>query len=662
MFSLKALSKFKLHKKDTTGEQETVSQDSEQEMLEVTKIRFIQNIIHNGQNIMENTKLWLCDFFKVKRHVIITAICGGIAVVVVAGIAITVSIVNPTDVSTQVETIEEPKAPVLSLYLEAVTDENTITASVYGEDGEILSEHELVFNLLNGSKDDNEEQIEKLKSAYAGQDVEDIEKVVYEDDDKDGTVIMPDLDTGTYTLVVQAEEGYQAPEAAETTIEAFVVMENIMEKVVTDTPVTQKEDPIKTRNDTSASEVVKPVSYVDNAVSGNINVSSVKKSGDNIIYSVKSTKKQSFTEDEISKYKAGTILVEESGTNKQYSGYIYETGTVNVTGGSEAVVTKFIVKNNDIEQTTAQTVKETTAAAETQPVKETGTVNATENSSAGTDKETESSTKAAATQASTENPTVVKTASYTIMEVEPQMEYIYTDGWQNIKGKNYYFENSQAVTGWKNIDGVQYYFNADGSQGSSLVIDVSTYNGDIDWYKVKASGINYAMIRVGYRGYETAKLVLDKRFHNNMSQAAAAGVKVGAYIVTQAVNTAEAVEEASFIVSACRGYNVSLPLAIDVESAGNGSGRGDKISSAERTAVINAFAQTVSSSGYTAMLYANKDWMNNRIYAGNVSCSVWLAQYRSSCTYTGPFAMWQFTDKSRVDGISGDVDMSAWKH
>ena len=156
--------------------------------------------------------------------------------------------------------------------------------------------------------------------------------------------------------------------------------------------------------------------------------------------------------------------------------------------------------------------------------------------------------------------------------------------------------------------------------------------------------------------------VLDKRFHSNMSQATAAGIKVGAYIVTQAVDTIEAVEEASFIVSACSEYNISLPLAIDVESAGNGSGRGDKISSSQRTAVINAFAQTVRSCGYSAILYANKDWMNNRIYAGNVGCSVWLAQYNSKCTYTGPFTMWQFTEKARVNGISGNVDMSAWKH
>ena len=245
MFSLK-----KLFKKDTISEQEVVSQDSEYEILEITELSFIQT-----------AKIWLQDFFRVKKHVIITAVCGGAVVVAVAGIVITVSVVSrigkqkSTDVaaaiedtSTQMETAEEMKAPVLSLYLEAVADENTITASVYGEDGEILSGHNLVFNLLSGSKEDNEEKIEKLKSAYAGQNVEDVDKEVYEDDDKDGTVLMPDLETGTYTLVVQAEEGYKTPDAAEATVETFAVMDDIMEKVVADSAATQKEDPSKNRS------------------------------------------------------------------------------------------------------------------------------------------------------------------------------------------------------------------------------------------------------------------------------------------------------------------------------------------------------------------------------------------------------------------------------
>lgn len=449
-------------------------------------------------------------------------------------------------------------------------------------------------------------------------------------------------ETQTHTQP-ESTEPEETEEEESTEEETFEVIDNIMEKVVVDSVVTQKEDPLKNRNNATAGEVIKPVLYVDNAVSGSVSVSSVKKSGNDVIYSLKDRKIQNFTVSQLDKCSKGSILVEENGTQKQYTGYVYETGTANVTGGSENVVTKFLIKDDNTETSTKQ--------------EESASAKAPDNSQKESSSNIEESSKS-----ETETSTEIKTVSYIVMEVEAQIEYIYADGWQNIKGKNYYFEDSNAVTGWKNIDGVQYYFNADGSLGSSLVIDVSRYNGSIDWDSVKASGINYAMIRVGYRGYETANLVLDNRFHENMSQAIAAGVKVGAYIVTQAVNTTEAVEEASFIVSACSGYNISLPLAIDVESAGNGSGRGDKISSPQRTAVVNAFAQTVNNCGYSAVVYANKDWMNNRMYAGNISCRVWLAQYRSQCTYTGPFSMWQFTDKARVNGISGYVDMSVWKH
>ena len=387
-------------------------------------------------------------------------------------------------------------------------------------------------------------------------------------------------ETQTHNNVEQTKPVVMETEEESTEEETYQVIENIMTKVVKDSTVTQKEDPIKNRNNESSGEVIKPVSYVDNAVSGSVSVSSVKKSGDDIVYTVKSRKAKDFTEKQIAGCVKGSVLVQENEQENKYTGYIYETGMVEVTGGSEKVVTTFLMKNdskNDETKETSENIRTLSNIEET-------------------------------SQSESESSTESKKVSYIVMEVEAQIEYIYADGC------------------------------------------------------VKASGINYAMIRVGYRGYETANLVLDNRFHENMSQAIAAGVKVGAYIVTQAVNTTEAVEEASFIVSACSGYNISLPLAIDVESAGNGSGRGDKISSSQRTAVVNAFAQTVNNCGYSAVVYANKDWMNNRMYAGNISCSVWLAQYRSQCTYTGHFSMWQFTDKARVNGISGYVDMNVWKH
>ncbi len=656
MFSLK-----KLFKKDTISEQEVVSQDSEYEILEITELSFIQT-----------AKIWLQNFFRVKKHVIITAVSGGAVVVAVAGIVITVSVVSrigkqkSTDVaaaiedtSTQMETAEEMKAPVLSLYLEAVADENTITASVYGEDGEILSGHNLVFNLLSGSKEDNEEKIEKLKSAYAGQNVEDVDKEVYEDDDKDGTVLMPDLETGTYTLVVQAEEGYKTPDAAEATVEIFAVMDDIMEKVVADSAATQKEDPSKHRSNSSPTVSVPETT----ASAGQVNVTALKKSGDNIIYKITGRSTMQLTDDEAARYTAGSVLIDDHSVSA-YSGYIYETGKIQITGGQADVVTKFLVPERNISAENVEMINNTTVFADNLKETAAGTKETqSETKTTGESTKSEETTKGENTKPS-DNQSMAARKNYVLLSLEAETETVYADGWQNIQGKTYYFRNSQAVTGWNQIDGLQYYFNGDGSLGSHLVIDVSTYNGDIDWNRVKEAGIDYAIIRVGYRGYETARLVKDKRFDTNMSNATAAGVKVGAYIVTQAVNTNEAVEEASFIISSCSGYNVSLPLAIDVESAGNGSGRGDKISVAERTAVINAFVQTIRGAGYSAMVYANKDWMTNRINAGGLASgsTVWLAQYRSSCTYGGSYQMWQFTESGSIPGISGNVDMSAWKY
>lgn len=373
MFSLK-----KLFKKDTISEQEVVSQDSEYEILEITELSFIQT-----------AKIWLQNFFRVKKHVIITAVSGGAVVVAVAGIVITVSVVSrigkqkSTDVaaaiedtSTQMETAEEMKAPVLSLYLEAVADENTITASVYGEDGEILSGHNLVFNLLSGSKEDNEEQIEKLKSAYAGQNVEDVDKEVYEDDDKDGTVLMPDLETGTYTLVVQAEEGYKTPDAAEATVETFAVMDDIMEKVVADSAATQKEDPSKHRSNSSPAVSVPETT----ASAGQVNVTALKKSGDNIIYKITGRSTMQLTDDEAARYTAGSVLIDDHSVSA-YSGYIYETGKIQITGGQADVVTKFLVPERNISAENVEMINNTTVFADN--LKETA---------AGT-KETQSETK-----------------------------------------------------------------------------------------------------------------------------------------------------------------------------------------------------------------------------------------------------------------------------
>lgn len=240
-------------------------------------------------------------------------------------------------------------------------------------------------------------------------------------------------------------------------------------------------------------------------------------------------------------------------------------------------------------------------------------------------------------------------------------KYRYT-GWQEIDGKTYFFDkNGNAVTGEQTIQGAKYNFNSDGTLNTGsghMGIDVSKHNGNIDWNAVKNSGVSYAIIRCGYRGSSTGALIEDPMFRSNIQGASRAGLKVGVYFFTQAVNEVEAVEEASMVLSLIKGYNISYPVFLDVESS-NG-GRGDSINSSARTAVCKAFCQTIQNSGYKAGIYANKEWLNKFIDAPGLSgYKIWLAQYAAAPTYSRTkYDMWQYSSKGSVAGISGNVDMN----
>ena len=234
-------------------------------------------------------------------------------------------------------------------------------------------------------------------------------------------------------------------------------------------------------------------------------------------------------------------------------------------------------------------------------------------------------------------------------------------GWRTDGGKVYYYDaNHNKITGNQVIGGVMYTFGGDGALSQSSGnrgIDVSKYQGNIDWGAVAASGINFAIIRVGYRGSSSGALVQDPYFKKNISGATKAGIKVGLYFFTQAVNEAEAVEEASMAMSLASGYKVTYPIFIDTESASNGRANG--LSKSARTAVVKAFCQTIRNGGYKAGVYASKSWYANQLNASalNGYC-IWVAQYNSSCTYSGKYDMWQYSSKGSVSGIKGNVDMN----
>ncbi len=238
-------------------------------------------------------------------------------------------------------------------------------------------------------------------------------------------------------------------------------------------------------------------------------------------------------------------------------------------------------------------------------------------------------------------------------------EYRYT-GWQTIDGATYFFDkNGNKITGEQVIQGARYTFDSNGvlQAGSGVLgIDVSKWNGSIDWNKVRNSGISYVIIRCGYRGSTSGALIEDPTFKTNIKGATAAGLNVGIYFFTQATNEVEAVEEASMTVSLISGYKITYPVFLDVEASG---GRGDKIDASTRTAVINAYCQTISNSGYAAGVYANKTWLSEKFNPGGIgNARVWLAQYNTTPTYGGKYNLWQYTSKGKVSGISGNVDMN----
>lgn len=189
-------------------------------------------------------------------------------------------------------------------------------------------------------------------------------------------------------------------------------------------------------------------------------------------------------------------------------------------------------------------------------------------------------------------------------------------------------------------------------------IDVSKWNKEIDWDKVKEAGVQFAIIRVGYRGSSTGALVEDPYFEKNIKGAIAADIPVGVYFFTQAVNEVEAVEEASMVIQLCQDYNLDYPVFIDTEGAG-GDGRADKLDAETRTLVCEAFCSTMKNAGYDAGVYASRNWLNENLNADALDQYItWLAEYREAPLYQGYYQMWQYSSNGSIDGIEGRVDMN----
>lgn len=237
-------------------------------------------------------------------------------------------------------------------------------------------------------------------------------------------------------------------------------------------------------------------------------------------------------------------------------------------------------------------------------------------------------------------------------------------GWRtDDAGNTYYYDESthEALTGIHTIDGVLCYFDANGvKQDVTFGIDVSKYQTNIDWQKVKTSGVEFVMIRLGYRGYTTGTLVEDPMFESHYSGARAAGLRVGVYAFSQAVNENEAREEAQACVYVLNGRSLDYPIYFDTEASGSssGSGRADGLSVADRTKCAVAFCEEVKALGYQPGVYASTRWFTKRLDMSQLTgYSIWNAHY--DVAQSGVACdIWQGVCDGKVNGYSGGIDIN----
>lgn len=206
-------------------------------------------------------------------------------------------------------------------------------------------------------------------------------------------------------------------------------------------------------------------------------------------------------------------------------------------------------------------------------------------------------------------------------------------------------------------DLMKYYEN--GKQTSYVGVDISEYQDYVDFVKVKKAGVNFVMLRVGARGYGTGQLILDEYFSDNIKRATDAGLDVGVYFYSQAVSKEEAIEEANMVISNLGEYQITYPVAFDMEKVENDTARTESLTRAEKTDIAKAFLETITASGRNAMIYGNKEWLIKEVDMSKLTdYDVWLSQGLDIPDYPYKFSMWQYDFEGSVDGIVGYVNMN----
>ena len=529
----------------------------------------------------------------------------------------------------------------------------------------------------------------------------------YELDTETGTALAEDVTPGDYTLAVQPIEGYTQPEAQTVTVKEKVVykadVKAVKEKIVQASQVNESAEDSGVSNAGSApivNEVTDTVTYADSAKTetGSKTSYTAKLSSSGHLLLANGTETpylpvyQDGTKDLIgavrdTSYAANTAtaawlpgaadsvtLLGAASTRMAWVHRADEPVTVQEdTDGAAPAAEETPVPADPTPEPTPESTPEPTPEATPAPTAAPTETPAETEPPAPTEAPTAAPTEAptaAPTQAPTQVPdptagwpdniAVQELANYGFAVTSATTTtYEYT-GWQDIDGATYYYDPSthQPVTGQQVIQGNVYTFAADGALNrTARGIDVSKFQGSIDWNAVKADGITFAIIRCGYRGYGSGALVEDSTYRQNIQGAINAGLRVGVYFYSQAINEAEAVEEASMVLSLVSGYSLPLGVYYDTESVGGG--RANALSAAERTACAVAFCETIRSAGYSAGVYSYASWFYNALNFANISkYNIWIAQYRDTLSFSYKHNIWQYTGSGSVKGISKPVDMN----
>lgn len=209
------------------------------------------------------------------------------------------------------------------------------------------------------------------------------------------------------------------------------------------------------------------------------------------------------------------------------------------------------------------------------------------------------------------------------------------------------------------LDTGEFQYIQDGQVISHKGIDVSRHQGDIDWSLVAQDGVEFAFIRVGYRGYGTGKMMEDDCFEDNIKEAISNGIKVGVYYYSQAVTEEEVLEEAQFVLDKIAPYKIECPVVFDVERVSEASGRMNSITVEERTRFAALFCQTIEDAGYHPMIYHNTEMGIMMLdLAALEGYDKWFAAYSDKFYYPYEYKIWQYSQTGNIQGIKGDVDLN----